>query len=253
MSEEHNTPKIETNARDPFTEDEIIVLMRKLLGTIEKDIFPLTAVQVAKGDRVFGASIHSMKEPWDTVCYDTNRSSTIDPLYHGETSCIHTFFKLDKHIKQFKLGNNLSNLRNSEYDLDPTQCIFLATHEPCSLCLSAISWAGFNNFLYLFTYEDSATNFEMPIDIKMLQDVFGNDGTKQNPYYHKKNSFFESHSIKWIIENKVVKDIKCKTDLLDHVRKIEKMYDGLVQEHPGCDKEKHYLYTRKELIGRSKL
>ena len=45
---------------DKFTEEEIIRLMRKLLNTIEKDIYPLTAVQVAKGDRVFGSSIHSI-------------------------------------------------------------------------------------------------------------------------------------------------------------------------------------------------
>ena len=247
--------KVEKKPRDPFDEDDIILLMRKLLNTIEKDIFPLTKVQCAKGDRVYGASIHSMKEPYNTICYDTNRSETIDPLYHGETACIHTFFKMNKHIKEFKLGNNLSELKNSEYDLDPTQCILLSTHEPCSLCLSAICWSGFNNFLYLFTYHDhgGSTSFEMPIGKKMLKEVFGNDGTPQNPWYHKKNSFFESHSIKWIIQNKIVKDLKCKQDLLDQISKIEKMYDRLAQDYPGCETVKHYVKPKKELYGRGKL
>ena len=93
----------------------------------------------------------------------------------------------------------------------------------------------------------------MPIDIKMLQDVFGNDGTPKNPYYHKKNSFFESHNIKWIVQNKIIKDQLCKQDLMDKIRKIEKMYDALVSKYPGCNQEKHYLQPRKYLFGRGKL
>ena len=50
--------------------------------------------------------------------------------------------------------------------------IFLATHEPCSLCLSAITWTGFDNFYYLFSHEDSRDSFAIPHDLKILKEVF---------------------------------------------------------------------------------
>ena len=33
---------------------------------------------------------------------------------------------------------------------------FLSSHEPCSLCLSAITFSGFDNFYYLFPYESTS-------------------------------------------------------------------------------------------------
>lgn len=51
-------------------------------------------------------------------------------------------------------------------------CILLAMHELCLLCLGGITWAGFNEFYYLFTYEDSRDLFCIPYDIDILQEVF---------------------------------------------------------------------------------
>jgi tRNA(Arg) A34 adenosine deaminase TadA len=38
-----------------------------------------------------------------------------------------------------------ANTRPNEKD-----CIFLSSHEPCSMCLSAITFSGFDNFYYFF-------------------------------------------------------------------------------------------------------
>ena len=63
-------------------------------------------------------------------------------------------------------------------------CIFLSSHEPCSLCLSAITFSGFNNFYYLFPYESTSEEFGIPHDLNILKEVFNiKDGN-----YIKNNS-----------------------------------------------------------------
>ena len=70
-------------------------------------------------------------------------------------------------------------------------CIFLSTHEPCSLCLSAITWAGFDNFYYFYGYEDTRDDFKIPHDLKILADVLG----VENGDYRRRNGFWTSHDL----------------------------------------------------------
>ena len=83
-------------------------------------------------------------------------------------------------------------LRNAEGRARPTRsdCIFLATHEPCSLCLSAITWTGFDNFYYLFSHEDSRDSFAIPHDLKILKEVF----TLDPGGYNAENAYWKSFS-----------------------------------------------------------
>ncbi|KAG6361833.1 hypothetical protein INS49_010062 [Diaporthe citri] len=131
-------------------------LLSAILTTTEKDIIPLTAAGVKSGCKLFGAAI--LTRPGleaHTVATNNERAS---PLLHGEINCIQEFFKE---------GADGSSA------LPPTRdCVFFATHEPCSLCLSGITWAGFREFYYLFTYEDSRDLFSIPYDIDILQEVF---------------------------------------------------------------------------------
>ena len=77
----------------------------------------------------------------------------------------------------------------------PQDCIFLSTHEPCSLCLSAITWTGFDNFYFLFGYEDTRAVFNIPHDLRILQEVFG----VEHGDYNRDNEFWTSHSIEKMI------------------------------------------------------
>jgi tRNA(Arg) A34 adenosine deaminase TadA len=127
-------------------------LIGRVLDVIESDIVPLTRQGVAIGDKVFGAAI-LRKDDLSLVVAGSNHESE-NPLWHGE---VHT-------LKKF-------------YEIEPERrpatrdCIFIATHEPCSLCLSAITWTGFDNFYFLFGYADTSGVFNIPHDLKILSEV----------------------------------------------------------------------------------
>jgi tRNA(Arg) A34 adenosine deaminase TadA len=118
-------------------------LASALLSTTEHAIIPLTAKQVAQGSKLFGAAILD-RSTLSTVLAETNNERE-SPLLHGEINCIQEFFHLPKAGRP-----------------ETKDCIFFATHEPCSLCLSGITWSGFNEFYYMFTYEDSRDLFAIP-------------------------------------------------------------------------------------------
>jgi tRNA(Arg) A34 adenosine deaminase TadA len=132
-------------------DDELLV--DRLLDTLELDIVPRTRDGVERGNKVFGAAILA-KVDLELVVAATNRE-TENPLWHGEVSCLNEYWALPHADRP-----------------DPLDCVFLSTHEPCSMCLSAITWSGFDRFYYFFTYEDSRDAFSIPHDLRILEQVF---------------------------------------------------------------------------------
>ena len=106
------------------------ILLNKFSDIFKNNILPLTIKGVETGNKIFGAAIIN-KDDHSLVVAGSN-NETENPLWHGE---IHT-------LKKFYELNN--NIRPNEKN-----CIFLSSHEPCSLCLSAITFSGFDNFYYL--------------------------------------------------------------------------------------------------------
>ena len=151
-------------------------LADRLLTVIKEDIVPKTRIGVASGNKLFGAAILK-KADLSLVVAGTN-AETENPLFHGEISTLNEFYKL------------LAHRQPATRD-----CLFLSTHEPCSLCLSAITWAGFDNFFYLFGYEDTRDAFNIPHDLKILQEVF----RVEHGDYARKNAFWASRSIAELI------------------------------------------------------
>ena len=127
-----------------------VSLIDRLLDVIENDIVPKTAEGVAHGNKLFGAAI-LRKEDRSLVLAETNNEME-NPLWHGEVHCLKRFYEMPRAER-----------------VDTKDAIFLATHEPCSLCLSAITWTGFDNFYYLFSHEDSRDSFAIPHDLKILK------------------------------------------------------------------------------------
>ena len=152
------------------------LLLNALLTTLENHILPMTRQGVSQGNKIFGAALLK-KSDLSVVLAETN-NETENPLWHGEVHALKRFFE------QPTLG------RPSTKDL-----IFLSTHEPCPMCLSAITWTGFDNFYSFFTHEDSRDAFAIPHDLKILKEVFDLSPGK----YRRKNAFWQSRFVRDMI------------------------------------------------------
>ena len=177
------------------------VLIDRLLDVIENDIVPLTDKGVAKGNKLFGAAI-LRKDDRSLVLAETNNEIE-NPLWHGEVHCLKRFYEMPKADRP-----------------DTKDCLFLATHEPCSLCLSAITWTGFDNFYYLFSHEDSRDSFAIPHDLKILKEVF----TLDPGGYRAENAYWKSYSIRKLVQQLPVAE---RSRLEARVGNIAATYDKL--------------------------
>ena len=122
----------------------------RILDIFINDLIPQTRLAVKKGNKVFGAFIIK-KSDLSLLITGTN-NEIVNPLYHGEISALFNFFGSKK--------------------LNPNDYYFISSHEPCSLCLSAITWSGFDNFYYFFPYADTKSSFNIPHDLSILKEVF---------------------------------------------------------------------------------
>ena len=125
------------------------LLVDRMLTVLREDVLPLTQEGVREGNKVFGAAV-LRKASLELVIAGTNEEAQ-NPLLHGEISCLNRYWSLP-----------------GESRPPPAECLFLSTHEPCPMCLSAIAWSGFDNFYYLFSYEDSRDEFKIPHDLAIL-------------------------------------------------------------------------------------
>lgn len=147
-------------------------LLDALLRAIEQHILPLTREGVARGNKIFGAAL-LRKDDLSVVIAETN-NETENPLWHGEVHTLKRFYE-----------------RPSAKRPDTKDLIFLSTHEPCTMCLSAITWAGFDNFYSFFSHEDSRDSFAIPHDLRILKEVF----TLEPGGYRRTNGFWRSRFI----------------------------------------------------------
>jgi tRNA(Arg) A34 adenosine deaminase TadA len=188
-------------------------LVSRLLAVTESSIVPLTRAQVASGSKLFGAAILS-RSTLEPITVETNNERA-SPLLHGEINCIQTFFASPKEGRP-----------------ETKDCVFFATHEPCSLCLSGITWSGFNEFYYLFTYEDSRDLFGIPYDIDILQSVYQvpsptdtPETLAARPLYNRTNKFFKARSVGDVVAT--IEDEAEKTKWTAEIARVKEMYNEL--------------------------
>tara|TARA_Y100000591_G_scaffold306319_1_gene304636 strand:- start:99 stop:689 length:591 start_codon:yes stop_codon:yes gene_type:complete len=179
--------------------------LEKILNIFSNEVLPLTEKGVAKGSKIFGAAIIK-KDDLSVVIAETNNEIE-NPLWHGEIHALKKFYELN------------ANIRPNEKD-----CMFLSSHEPCSMCLSAITFSGFDNFYYLFPYNATNDEFNIPHDLNILKEVF----KINNGEYNKENSYWKSQNINLIVENLTSSK---KEKILDHLDKIKKKYKSLSNQY----------------------
>lgn len=176
-------------------------LAPRLLEVIEDEIVPLTRQGVAAGNKIFGAAV-LRKDDLSLVLAATNNEME-NPLWHGEVHLLKRFYETP-----------------ACRGIATKDLIFLSTHEPCTMCMSAITWAGFDNFYYFFSHEDSRDAFAIPHDLKILDEVFG----LAPGGYRRNNAFWRSAAIGELIAS-------CSEHEADPLRaraeQIRKTYDGL--------------------------
>lgn len=177
------------------------ILAERLLDVIDTDILPLTKSGVAAGNKIFGAALLH-KDSLKTFVAETNNEIE-NPLWHGEMHALKRFYEIP------------ANERPATSEL-----IFLSTHEPCSLCLSAITWCGFDNFYYFFSHQDSRDEFAIPHDLKILKEVFGQEE------YRTENEFWSSRGVYQLIEKSASPDA-----LIEKALAIKDQYTALSNQY----------------------
>ena len=190
------------------------ILLDKFIDVFKNNILPLTIKGVDNGNKIFGAAIIN-KDDYSLVTAGSN-NETENPIWHGEIYTLKKFYELDNKMRPKE--NN---------------CIFLSSHEPCSLCLSAITFSGFDNFYYLFPYESTSDEFNIPHDLNILKEVFNIADGK----YVKENSYWKSYNINTLVNE--LKDSN-KKNLADSFNEIKKIYFDLSEKYQSS-KEKNYI------------
>lgn len=194
-------------------------LLFSLLQVVQESIAPVTKEAIQLGNPLFGAAVLA-RDSLRPLTIATN-NGTVSPLLHGELNCIQKFFTVT-----YPKASCRPNPANDT--------IFLATHEPCSLCMSAIAWAGFHDFYYLFTHQETADLFGFGDDIDVLEQVFRVQGHEtqeqvaQRDLYNRENKYFTSRSIALLIDK--VDNQTEKDTLKARMQEVKQMYNEMHQE-----------------------
>ena len=152
---------------------------------------------------MFGAAI-LRKSDLSLVLAGTN-DETDNPLLHGEINTLNEFYELT--------------------DRPPTsELVFLTTHEPCTLCMSAITWAGSTTTTTSSATRTPATASRIPHDLKILKELFG----LEPGGYRRTNAFWTAYSIPDLVESE---DEPLRTELRAQTSRIRARYAALSEQY----------------------
>jgi len=196
--------------KKPSLTGRVSTVISTLLNVTERDILPLLRKGVSEGNGPFAAAIFK-KSDLSTVVVSCNKWRE-SPLLHGETNCIREFFVLPEPSRPAVADT-----------------LFFATHEPCPLCLSAVSWTRFDTVYFLFTHEETRDLLGVGGDIEILEEVFRvrapcdtDETLASRARYNKTNKFFTAKSVAELMEE--VEDLDEKEALRSEAERVKKLF-----------------------------
>jgi tRNA(Arg) A34 adenosine deaminase TadA len=90
--------------------------------------------------------------------------------------------------------------------------------------MSAITWAGFDNYYYFYSHEDSRDAFAIPHDLKILKEVFG----LEPGGYRRANEFWTAYSISDLVDSEAE---PLRTQLREQTERIKVKYAALSDQY----------------------
>ena len=203
--------------------------LRRMLEVVENEILPKTAVQVAAGNKFFGAAV--LDSDFNTVVADTNRETEC-PLYHGEIYTIQQWAAVTE--KPPVQGKAAIHFQVSCSDTQVrvrtlfSASIFLSTHEPCCMCISAIVWSGFRRCFYLYPYETTRDEHGIPHDLDIMYELW------RVRRYSRRNSFCATAGLLELVQALPRGDrgqAAERAELLATVARITRKYEELAPKY----------------------
>ena len=143
--------------------------MYNSLVVLDEHVLPLTTRNISDmHNNVFGGAIlkrgnRTDKNDGDIVVATGTNKYRSNPLYHGEIVALNAFFEMTDGIPA-----------------NPDDYYFVASHQPCLMCMAALYWAGFKDVYYVFDYDETASLFFMPDDRQMVNEFTDNMLNTQN-------------------------------------------------------------------------
>ena len=179
--------------------------IRRMLLIMKDEIVPKTEAGVRNGNKMFGAAI--LNDKLETTLIETNNEMT-SPIFHAEVNAIHEWSKI---------------VPASERGPAAQSSIYLATHEPCCMCISSIVWSGFNKCYYFFPYELTSQQ-GIPHDISTMHELWGVNS------YRKQNKYISTACLMDLIAN-LDESVPEKRELLALQQELLDIYDKLSSKY----------------------
>lgn len=180
----------------------------KLMELTDAHLLPLLPECIAQGHTPFGAGIFR-KSDFSPVAVSSNKDLE-SPVLHAEVNCINQFFKLPEPARP-----------------SVDDALFISTHEPCSMCLSALAWANVKTVYFTFTHQDTRDKLGMNEDIDIIEELFLDRGDREaagsetdGPRYNRRNKFFTAAPISSLFD--AVADETLKDGLKDRMNQLQK-------------------------------